>query len=159
VRIVAARRTRAREEVEGDGVEVVAGCAGDDRSDVGAFDSHARIENGAVSERGEGTATPGEYGGVELGDEYVSARRQRVESGAQGEGHAEAAQQKARGAAPGAALGGERTKSQLRAVGRAGHDHAVVEGDQEVALAAAAQLERTVGSGFLCEGLPGKRQP
>ena len=57
-------------------------------------------------------------------------------------------------AEPGARELGERV---LRAVSRAAHQDAAADGDEEVLLAPATQVERALGGGNGSEGFPGER--
>jgi len=106
--------------VEEDGVEL-GGAGAEFDGDVEDFDAGAFVFQRVIGERAEGAAVPFDDGGEEFGDDDFGAGREKIESGAEGEAHAEAADEDA-GLFAGAQAGaGESGEGFLGAVHAAGH--------------------------------------
>ncbi len=82
-------------DVEEDGVEFCARCAfgAEQGGDVGDFDADALVGERVGGEMYERAAIPVDNFGDEFGDDYVGARGEKIERGAEGVAHAEAADQ------------------------------------------------------------------
>ena len=113
--------------------------------DVLEGDGDARVLHGAVGEVRQRAAAPLLHHRVQLGHHHARAFRQHVERGAQGVAHAQSADEDARRGVRGEAPAGHRAQRHLRAVRGAGHQHAAVDGDEEVVHVALLQGQHAVG--------------
>jgi len=152
-----AARMRSLVKIEDDGVEGRGGNVLDHCGDIGEGDSDPRVGGGRGGEGGEGSFTPVEDDWVELGDGDGRRGRERIEDGAQGETHAETADQDPWCCGCRQAGTGELAENDLGAVGEAVHQHQSADGDEKIAGTALAQFQHTFGGSDAVENDPGLR--
>ena len=126
-------------DVEQDGVELGA-VRSEDKGDVIDFDADATVRERICGERGERAAIPVDDGGDDFGDDNERVGRKQIERGAQGETHAEAADEDGGLLQSGRAAAGERCQRFFRAVHAAGHE-ALAVGEDDVFVGATGELE------------------
>ena len=149
-------------EVEQDRVEAGGVARGrgepDPLAHVAQLDRDAGIQRRAARERRQHAPAPGDDTGMQLSDADARRRRQQVQRRPQRETHPQAPDQQARARACGEPRARRARQRLLGAVCGGAHQHAAGEQDQEVALAAAAELERSIGRLHALECHPGARQ-
>ena len=118
-------------------------------------DAHPSIIEGMAGEGTERPAIPAHDGRNELGDDHRSGWRQDIERGAEGESHAETADEHVRSRSGRNAAAAERGQRVLRAVLVARHERLVVGEEQKFAVTTLERQHRAVGSRRLVDENPG----
>src|SRR5208283_3551816 len=138
---------RAFIEVDDDGIELMSdGLRGlrDYRSNVIQLDAYPCIVEGVVREPCKRAFTPRDYCWVKLDNFDPRRRRQRIEDGSQGEPHAQSADEHQRVRSRYYHGTGEFAERNFGPVCTAVHEHTVVNENDIIALAPAAEFEDAV---------------
>ena len=141
-------------QVDDDGVVVTQRGLRDDLGDIAQDDVYATVSERIARQLAQGAFAPVDHAFIEIHQIDAGIAGQAVEGRTQRKAHAQSAQQDARLQVASQGLTCALRQGIFRAVCSAGHQHAAIDHDQKVAVAALAQLQGASRSTYFFEGQP-----